>query len=89
MKHLYFKNVDRIEGKKLKNHLSLGFIAVKRHCDHGSSYKEQHLVGAGLQVQRFCSLSSWWGAGRHGAGEGAEILRGLHLLFFLFLFFFF
>jgi len=47
--------------------LSWGFIAVKRHHD----YKRQHLIGAGLQVQRF-SLLSWWEAwqclGWHGAG---------------------
>jgi hypothetical protein len=39
------------------------------------SYKEKHLIGAGLQFHRFSPLSSWWevweGAGRHGAG-GAE-----------------
>jgi hypothetical protein len=38
--------------------------------------KEKHLIEAGLQVQRFSPLFSWWGAwqnaGRHGAGEGAE-----------------
>jgi hypothetical protein len=27
-------------------------IAVKRHHNHGNSYKGNHLVGAGLQVQR-------------------------------------
>ena len=31
--------------------LSLGFIAVKRHHDHGNSYKGKHLIGAGLQVR--------------------------------------
>ena len=50
------------------------FIAVKKHHDHGNSYKEKHLIGvAHLQFQRFSSLSSWWGTwwceGRHGAGE--------------------
>jgi hypothetical protein len=37
--------------------------------------KKQHLIGAGLQFQRFSSLSSWqeaWhSAGKHGVGEGA------------------
>ena len=51
-------------------------IAVKRHCEQGNVPKEQHLIGAGLQLQRFSPLSSWWEAwqhpGRHGAGEGAE-----------------
>jgi hypothetical protein len=50
-------------------------IAVKRHHEQGNSYKQQHLIGAGLQVQRFSPLSSWkeaWQhAGRHGA-EGAK-----------------
>ena len=33
-------------------------IAVKRHHDQGNSYKQQHLIGAGLQVQRFNPVSS-------------------------------
>jgi hypothetical protein len=51
-------------------------IAANRHHDQGNSYKEQHLIGAGLQVQRFSPLSSrqgaWQRPGRHGAGGGAE-----------------
>ena len=51
----------------------LGFIAVKRHHDHGNSYKGQHLIGTGLQVQRFSSLSSrweeWQRPGRCGTGR--------------------
>ena len=53
-------------------------IVVKRHHDQGNSYKGKHLVGAGLQFQRFRPLSSWWEAwqhaGRHGArgAEGSE-----------------
>jgi hypothetical protein len=46
-------------------------IAVNRHRDQGNSYKGQHLIGAGLQVQRFSPLSSWQHLGRHDA-EGAE-----------------
>jgi hypothetical protein len=50
-------------------------ISVKRHHDQGKSYKGQHLIGAGSQVQRFSPLSSWresWQhSGRHGA-RGAE-----------------
>lgn len=34
------------------------------------SYGEIHLIGDGLQMKKF-SLS-WWEAGRHGVGEGAE-----------------
>jgi hypothetical protein len=47
------------------------FITVKRHHDQGNSYKGEHLIGAGLQFQRFNPLSSWWEVwqllGRHGA----------------------
>ena len=56
--------------------LRTGCIALERHHDQSNSYKGKHLIGAGLQFQRFSSLSSWWEAwqdkGRHGAGEGAE-----------------
>jgi hypothetical protein len=52
--------------------ISQGFTIVNRHCDQGKSYKGQHLIGAGLQVQRFSQLSSWWEVlqhlGRHGVG---------------------
>ena len=35
------------------------FIAVKSHHDSGNSYyKRKHLIGAGLQFQRFSLLSS-------------------------------
>ena len=42
--------------------LSQGFTALNRH--QGKSYKKQHIFGAGLQVQRFSSLSSGW---EHGS----------------------
>ena len=52
-------------------------IVRKRHHGQGSSYKEKHLIGAGLQFQRFSPFSSWQIAwqhpGRHGAGERAEL----------------
>jgi hypothetical protein len=35
----------------------LGFIAVKRHNNQGNPYKGD-LIGAGLKVQKFDSLSS-------------------------------
>jgi hypothetical protein len=38
-------------------HHVIGFTAVNRYHDHGKSYKGQHLIGAGLQVQRFSPLS--------------------------------
>ena len=45
----------------------------------GSSYKRKHLIGAGLEFQRFSPLLSWWEAwqypGRHGAGEGLKHLQ--------------
>jgi hypothetical protein len=50
----------------------LGFTAVNRHHDQGNSYKGQHLIGAGLQDQRFSPLSSRQGhVSVHGTG-GAE-----------------
>ena len=51
------------------------FIVVKRPHDYSNSYTGKHLIGAGLQFQRFSPLSSWWETwqlpGRLGAG-GAE-----------------
>jgi hypothetical protein len=46
----------RKEGKRKCLRVS---IAVKRHHDQGNSYKRTHLIGAGLQFQRFSLLSSW------------------------------
>jgi hypothetical protein len=34
-------------------------IPVKRNHDQSISYKSKHLIGAGLQFQRFSPLSSW------------------------------
>jgi hypothetical protein len=31
----------------------------ERHRDHRNSYKIRHLIGAGLQFQKFSSLASW------------------------------
>jgi hypothetical protein len=51
-------------------------ITVKRHHDHGNSYKGKHLVWIGLQSQRFSQILSWqkaWQhASRHGVEDGAE-----------------
>jgi hypothetical protein len=41
----------------------------------GKSYKGQHLIGAGLQVQRFRPLSSRWEHGSIQADVGLEELR--------------
>jgi hypothetical protein len=50
---------------------------VKRHHEQGKSYKRKHLIGAGVEFQRFGPLSSWnqeWQrAGRHDAGEESSI----------------
>ena len=46
---------------------------MNRH--QGNSCKGQHLVGAGLQVQRFIPLSSRWEYGRIQADIGLEKLR--------------
>jgi hypothetical protein len=49
---------------------------VKRPDGQSNSYKERHLIGAGLLFERFSPLSSWWEAwqrvGKHDAREGAE-----------------
>jgi hypothetical protein len=51
---------------------------VNRHHDQGKSYKG-HLIGAGLQVQRFSPLSSRQEHGSIHAGMVQEELRVLHL----------
>jgi hypothetical protein len=52
---------------------------VNRHDDRGKSYQKQHLIGAGLQVQRFSPLSSRWEHGSIQAGIVQEELRVLCL----------
>jgi hypothetical protein len=52
---------------------------VNRHHDQGKSYKKQHLIGAGLQVQRFSPLSSRWEHGSIQAGIAQAKLRVLRL----------
>jgi hypothetical protein len=44
-----------------------------------SLIKKQHLIGAGLQVQRFSPLSSKWGHDSIQAGMAQEELRVLCL----------
>jgi len=48
---------------------------MNRHHDQGKSYKGQHLIGAGLQVQRFSPLSSRQEHGSVQAGMVQEELR--------------
>jgi hypothetical protein len=50
---------------------------VNRHHDQNNSYKEQYLIGAGLQVQRFCPLSSRQEHGSIQTDLGVEELRVL------------
>jgi hypothetical protein len=59
--------------------LRQGFTAVNRHYDQGKSYRKQHLIGAGLQVQRFSPLSSKWEHGSIQAVMAQAELRVLHL----------
>jgi hypothetical protein len=54
-------------------------IAVKRHHDQGNSYKGQHLIGIGLQVQRSSQLSSRQEHSIIQADMGLEELKVLHL----------
>jgi hypothetical protein len=52
---------------------------MKRYHDQGNFYKGRHLIGTGLQLQRFSSLSSW---GKRGSVQGDTVLeepRVLHL----------
>jgi hypothetical protein len=44
-----------------------------------SLIKDKHLIGSGLQVQRFSPLSSRWEHGSIQAGMVQEKLRVLHL----------
>jgi hypothetical protein len=59
--------------------LSQGFTDVNRHQDQGNSHKDNILIGAGLQVQRFSPLSSRWDHGSIQIGMVQEELRVLHL----------
>jgi hypothetical protein len=58
--------------------LSWVFTAVNRHHDQGKSYKK-HLIGAGLQAQRFSPLSSRQEHGSIQGGMAQAELRVLHL----------
>jgi hypothetical protein len=54
-------------------------MAVKGQHDHSNSNKGKHLIGAGLQFQRFSPLSFWWGAWQQAGKLGAEELRALNI----------
>jgi hypothetical protein len=47
-------------------------VAVKRHHGQGNSYKGQHLIRSGLEVQRFSPLSSRW---EHGSVQADMVLE--------------
>jgi hypothetical protein len=57
---------------------------VKRHHDHGDSYKEEYLIEVGLQFQRFSPLSSlqeaWQCPGRYGAGRAYILIQDFYIL---------
>jgi hypothetical protein len=59
-KHATRQNTHEQNTMMIKHRISQGFTAVNRHHDQGKSYKNQHLIGASLQVQRFSPLSSRW-----------------------------
>jgi hypothetical protein len=76
--HTEYKGIMRVQSPLPTKHtwcLRIS-IAVMRHHDQGNYHKRQHLIGAGLQFQRFSPLSSrqeaWHCSGRHGTGEGTE-----------------
>jgi hypothetical protein len=52
---------------------------VNRHHDQSNSYKDNILIGAGLQVQRLSQISARQKHGSIQAGEVEEELRVLHL----------
>jgi hypothetical protein len=60
---------------------SQGCIAVKRHHDHGNSYKGKHLIGAGLLLK---GLVHYQHGRKHGAVQADMVLemglRVLHLV---------
>ena len=72
------KSYDKQRSKPFKSEVSLLVrvsVGVKRHHDHGNSYKGKHLIGTGLQFQSFSHYhhgKTWQQAGRHRAGEGDE-----------------
>ena len=59
--------------------LSQYSVVVKNHYDHRNSYKEKHLIGAGLQSQRFNPLIAWQEAWHMQADMVLKELRVLHL----------
>jgi hypothetical protein len=47
-------------------------IAMKRHHDHGNSYKGNHLIGAGLQ---FRASVHYHHVGKHGSTQAYMVLK--------------
>jgi hypothetical protein len=54
--------------------INLNFIAVMRHHDQGTSYKGEHLIGAGLQFQIFSH------DGDHGCVQTDTVLKEARVL---------
>jgi hypothetical protein len=51
-----------------------GFNMVKSHSDH-NSYKEKHLIVAGLQFHKFSLSSLWQHEGKHVAEMNVVVLQ--------------
>jgi hypothetical protein len=66
--------------KHIDNLLQVCLTSVNRYHDQGTSYKDKHLTGAGLQVQRFSPLSSTLEHGGAQAGMVQEEQRVQHLV---------
>lgn len=58
--------------KHIDNLLQVCLTSVNRYHDQGTSYKDKHLTGAGLQVQRsiLSWQEAWWNTDRHGTIQG-------------------
>lgn len=48
---------SNLQENKMRSVLVRVSIPVQRHHDQGDSYNGQHLIGPGLQIQRFSPLS--------------------------------
>jgi hypothetical protein len=73
----FFRKYYAMLKEFLLQYLRYGFIAVNRHHDQGNSYKGQHLIRAGLQVQRFSPLSRQ----EHSSIQPGIVLEELRVLY--------
>ena len=56
--------------------LSQSSIAVKRHRDHGNSYKGKHVIGTGVWFQRCSPLLAWQETWQYAARHGTVSTSG-------------